>query len=221
MNQTMNKTLGSALLITLLALAGCGKNTGVGGTAGDAETATQKANELIAQELKLDDPQDFEDAKRGFIAAPEGSACDTACPMRLHPRNIKRMMFSCVQCGQCLDECERSHAVAQRVDHVHGQHHIVEFPGFFRQGGSRRPRLYRNSRVAHEVLTIRAAAAPCSMRCAMRFLPSSTASRMSLRSRAASTAWTTSPGSTAACSNASRCRNWKSSTSPNCATPPA
>jgi alkyl sulfatase BDS1-like metallo-beta-lactamase superfamily hydrolase len=72
MNQTMNKTLGSALLITLLALAGCGKNTGVGGTAGDAETATQKANELIAQELKLDDPQDFEDAKRGFIAAPEG-----------------------------------------------------------------------------------------------------------------------------------------------------
>ena len=37
-----------------------------------------------------------------------GSACDTACPMRLNPRNIKRMMFSCVQCGQCLDACERS-----------------------------------------------------------------------------------------------------------------
>ncbi|TXH66445.1 MAG: MBL fold metallo-hydrolase, partial [Thermomonas sp.] len=68
----MNKTLGSALLITLLALGGCGKNTGVGGTAGDAETATQKANELIAQELNLADPLDFEDAKRGFIAAPEG-----------------------------------------------------------------------------------------------------------------------------------------------------
>ncbi len=41
--------------------------------------------------------------------SPEGSACDTACPMRLHPRNIKRMMFSCVQCGQCLTECETSH----------------------------------------------------------------------------------------------------------------
>jgi alkyl sulfatase BDS1-like metallo-beta-lactamase superfamily hydrolase len=68
----MNKILGSALLITLLALGGCGKNTGVGGTAGDAETATQKANELIAQELNLADPLDFEDAKRGFIAAPEG-----------------------------------------------------------------------------------------------------------------------------------------------------
>jgi len=26
--------------------------------------------------------------------------------MRLHPRNIKRMMFSCVQCGQCLSACD-------------------------------------------------------------------------------------------------------------------
>jgi polyferredoxin len=42
--------------------------------------------------------------------APEGSACDNACPMRLKPRNIKRLMFSCVQCGQCLTECESSHA---------------------------------------------------------------------------------------------------------------
>ncbi len=68
----MNKTLGSALLITLLALTGCGKNAGVGGTAGEAEVATQKANEAMTQELNLADPQDFEDAKRGFIAAPEG-----------------------------------------------------------------------------------------------------------------------------------------------------
>ncbi len=41
--------------------------------------------------------------------SPAGSACDTACPMRLKPRNIKRMMFACVQCGQCLTECETSH----------------------------------------------------------------------------------------------------------------
>ena len=39
-------------------------------------------------------------------AAPRGSACDHACPMRLNPRNIKRMMFACVQCGQCLDACD-------------------------------------------------------------------------------------------------------------------
>jgi polyferredoxin len=47
--------------------------------------------------------------------SPQGSACDSACPMRLHPRNIKRMMFSCVQCGQCLTECEATHE-AQRRD---------------------------------------------------------------------------------------------------------
>ncbi|WP_298828210.1 4Fe-4S binding protein [uncultured Piscinibacter sp.] len=41
--------------------------------------------------------------------APGGSACDVACPMRLAPRNIKRMMFSCVQCGRCLTACESSH----------------------------------------------------------------------------------------------------------------
>jgi polyferredoxin len=39
---------------------------------------------------------------------PRGSACDNACPMRLNPRNIKRMMFSCVQCGQCLTACDHS-----------------------------------------------------------------------------------------------------------------
>lgn len=47
-------------------------------------------------------------------SAPNGSACDVACPMRLNPRNIKRMMFSCVQCGQCLTECETSHEAQAR-----------------------------------------------------------------------------------------------------------
>ena len=45
---------------------------------------------------------------------PRGSACDSVCPMRLHPRNIKRMMFSCVQCGQCLSACESSQVQQQR-----------------------------------------------------------------------------------------------------------
>ena len=43
-------------------------------------------------------------------ASPSGSACDRSCPMRLHPRDIKRMMFSCVQCGRCLDACATSQA---------------------------------------------------------------------------------------------------------------
>jgi polyferredoxin len=46
--------------------------------------------------------------------APRGSACDNACPMRLHPRNIKRMMFSCVQCARCLSSCEMSQSRQQR-----------------------------------------------------------------------------------------------------------
>ena len=41
-------------------------------------------------------------------SAPEGSACDHACPMRLKPRNVKRLMFSCVQCGRCGSACETS-----------------------------------------------------------------------------------------------------------------
>lgn len=45
---------------------------------------------------------------------PRGSACDNGCPMRLHPRDIKRMMFSCVQCGQCLNACASSQGAQQR-----------------------------------------------------------------------------------------------------------
>jgi alkyl sulfatase BDS1-like metallo-beta-lactamase superfamily hydrolase len=73
----MNKTakyLSLALFATLI--AACGKHDGVNDTAGraagDATAATVKANQTIAQELRLDDPQDFEDAKRGLVAKPEG-----------------------------------------------------------------------------------------------------------------------------------------------------
>ena len=62
---------GAALL--LVVLAGCGKDPdGVSGASVDATAATMKANARFAQELKLDDPVDFEDAKRGFIAKPTG-----------------------------------------------------------------------------------------------------------------------------------------------------
>jgi ferredoxin-type protein NapH len=45
---------------------------------------------------------------------PRGSACDSVCPMRLHPRHIKRMMFSCVQCGRCLRACDQSQRAQDR-----------------------------------------------------------------------------------------------------------
>jgi polyferredoxin len=47
-------------------------------------------------------------------AFPDGAACDGGCPMRLNARNIKRMMFSCVQCGQCLSACETSQTAHRR-----------------------------------------------------------------------------------------------------------
>jgi len=72
MMKTVCRPAALVLLAATALLAACGKNPGVGGAAGDAMAATVKANEQVAQELKLDDPQDFEDAKRGLIAQPEG-----------------------------------------------------------------------------------------------------------------------------------------------------
>ncbi|VAW68331.1 Type cbb3 cytochrome oxidase biogenesis protein CcoG, involved in Cu oxidation [hydrothermal vent metagenome] len=34
-------------------------------------------------------------------------ACDDICPMRLKPRTIKRSMFTCTQCAQCLTVCNQ------------------------------------------------------------------------------------------------------------------
>jgi len=53
--------------------------------------------------------------------APRGSACDSVCPMRLQPRNIKRKMFSCVQCGQCLDACDTTQTAQQRQPNLEWQ----------------------------------------------------------------------------------------------------
>ena len=36
--------------------------------------------------------------------------CENACPMRLKPRDIKRHMFNCTECGQCLQACEQVQA---------------------------------------------------------------------------------------------------------------
>jgi alkyl sulfatase BDS1-like metallo-beta-lactamase superfamily hydrolase len=62
--------LGGALLLALL--SGFGRSGSPAAPAGDATPATLKANAQFAQALSLDEPQDFEDAKRGFIAKPTG-----------------------------------------------------------------------------------------------------------------------------------------------------
>lgn len=38
------------------------------------------------------------------------AACEQACPMRLKPRDIKRHMFTCTECAQCLEACEQVQA---------------------------------------------------------------------------------------------------------------
>jgi polyferredoxin len=47
----------------------------------------------------------------GFDTARAGrcqdcnNACDNACPMRLKPRTLKRKMFTCTECAQCISAC--------------------------------------------------------------------------------------------------------------------
>ncbi len=43
------------------------------------------------------------------------NACDHACPMRLKPRTLKRHMFTCTQCGQCLSACAQVQAPYRRA----------------------------------------------------------------------------------------------------------
>lgn len=63
----------SALTVALvLGLGACSRSAGVGGSASDATATVQQANAAMAKSLNLTDPQDFEDAKRGFIAKPSG-----------------------------------------------------------------------------------------------------------------------------------------------------
>ncbi|VAX14188.1 Type cbb3 cytochrome oxidase biogenesis protein CcoG, involved in Cu oxidation [hydrothermal vent metagenome] len=50
------------------------------------------------------------DRERVADCASCHTACEQACPMRLKPRTIKRKMFTCTECGRCLDACEQVQA---------------------------------------------------------------------------------------------------------------
>ena len=45
------------------------------------------------------------DANRATACKDCNNACDNVCPMRLQPRTIKRKMFSCTECGECISAC--------------------------------------------------------------------------------------------------------------------
>jgi alkyl sulfatase BDS1-like metallo-beta-lactamase superfamily hydrolase len=64
--------LAAGLLTACDRHAGGDGGAGSGGAAGDATAATVQANQQVARALRLDDPQDFQDARRGLIARPTG-----------------------------------------------------------------------------------------------------------------------------------------------------
>ncbi len=43
--------------------------------------------------------------RRADACADCNNACDHACPMRLKPRTLKRKMFTCTECGECISAC--------------------------------------------------------------------------------------------------------------------
>ncbi|MCB1786363.1 MAG: 4Fe-4S binding protein [Chromatiaceae bacterium] len=45
------------------------------------------------------------DAGRATLCRECNNACDNVCPMRLKPRTIKRRMFTCTECAQCISAC--------------------------------------------------------------------------------------------------------------------
>ncbi len=55
------------------------------------------------------------DRQRAAACLDCNKACDNACPMRLKPRTIKRKMFACTECAQCISACAQVQAPKQQV----------------------------------------------------------------------------------------------------------
>lgn len=61
------------------------------------------------------------DNERARACRDCNNACDNVCPMRLQPRTIKRKMFTCTECGECISACTR----VQQFRHDTGLLHWV------------------------------------------------------------------------------------------------
>ena len=59
------------------------------------------------------------DRDRARLCGDCNNACDNACPMRLKPRTVKRSMFTCTQCAQCLGACEQVQSTDRRASLLH------------------------------------------------------------------------------------------------------
>ncbi len=62
------------------------------------------------------------DTDRARACRDCNNACDNVCPMRLQPRTIKRKMFTCTECGECISACIQ----VQQFRHDTGLLHWVE-----------------------------------------------------------------------------------------------
>jgi polyferredoxin len=62
------------------------------------------------------------DRSRSAACKSCNNACDNVCPMRLQPRTLKRKMFSCTECGQCITACTQ----VQQSNHHTGLLHWVQ-----------------------------------------------------------------------------------------------
>lgn len=47
------------------------------------------------------------DQNRALVCQACNLACENACPMRLKPRTIKRLMFTCTECAACITACDQ------------------------------------------------------------------------------------------------------------------
>lgn len=52
----------------------------------------------------------FDKERSELCSSDCNNACDNVCPMRLRPRTIKRHMFTCTECTQCITACEQVQA---------------------------------------------------------------------------------------------------------------
>ncbi|MBL3528322.1 MAG: 4Fe-4S binding protein [gamma proteobacterium endosymbiont of Lamellibrachia anaximandri] len=59
------------------------------------------------------------DRNRARLCGDCNNACDNICPMRLKPRTIKRRMFTCTECAQCISACEQVQAPQRQKTLLH------------------------------------------------------------------------------------------------------
>ncbi|QYZ65938.1 MAG: 4Fe-4S binding protein [Gammaproteobacteria bacterium (ex Lamellibrachia satsuma)] len=59
------------------------------------------------------------DRNRARLCSDCNNACDNICPMRLKPRTIKRRMFTCTECAQCISACEQVQAPQRQKTLLH------------------------------------------------------------------------------------------------------